>query len=85
MTIVEIDLEYAQFQIYLCISVILSHAANKRKSLNHEISHEKTYRTHEIPTRKYFGRTKYSREKIFDPRSTHEKKFRTHEISTKAQ
>ena len=50
--------------------------------------------THEIPTRKSFGTTKYleeknvmptkqSRAKISDPRNTHEKKIWTHEIPTK--
>ena len=31
--------------------------------------------THEIPTRKNFGRTKYPRENISDSRNTHDKKF----------
>ena len=46
---------------------------------NHEITHgrkfwthEKKFGTHEIPTRKYFGPTKYAREKILDPRNTHD-------------
>ena len=49
-------------------SVILTHTANKWNSLNHEISHEK-------PTRKKFGSTKYPREKILDPRNIHKKQF----------
>ena len=44
--------------------------------------HEKTFRIHEIPTRKNLGPTKYPREKISDPRNTHGKKFETHEIPT---
>ena len=44
--------------------------------------HEKTFRTHEIPTRKNLGPTKYPREKISDPRNTQGKKFETHEIPT---
>ena len=39
---------------------------------------EKKFWTQEIPRRKYFGHTKYPRDKISDPRNTHEKKFRTH-------
>ena len=35
--------------------------------------------THEIPTRKNVGPTKYPREKMLDPLNTHEKTFRTHE------
>ena len=75
--------------IYVFLSpVILSHAANNRKSLNHEISDAKK-RTREIPirknfvrkistrktfgpTRKYFGHTKHPQEKICDPQNTHE-------------
>ena len=34
-------------------------------------------------TRKKFGHTKYTREKILDPQNTHEKKIRTHEIPTR--
>ena len=34
--------------------------------------------THEIPTRKKFGPTKYPREKNLDARNTEEKEFRTH-------
>ena len=39
---------------------------------NHEITHGRKFWTHEIPTRKYFGPTKYAREKILDPRNTHD-------------
>ena len=38
--------------------------------------------THEIPTRKNPGPTKYPLGKIWDPGNTHEKKFETHEIPT---
>ena len=55
-------------------------------------THEKKLWTHEIPTRKNLGPTKYPREKIWDPRdkmwdprNTHEKKFGTYEIPTKAR
>ena len=45
--------------------------------------HERKFWTHEIPTRKSLGPTKYPREKIWDPRNTHEKKFGTHKIPTR--
>ena len=51
---------------------------------NHEITHGRKFWTHEIPTRKNLGLTKYPRENILDPRNTHEKKFWTHEIPTMA-
>ena len=35
--------------------------------------------SHEIPTLKNWGPTKYSREKIGDPQNTHKKKLETHE------
>ena len=53
-------------------SVILTHTANEWNSLNHENSHEK-------PTRKNFGSTKYPQETILDPQNTRE------EIHIKAQ
>ena len=45
--------------------------------------HEKKYWTHEIPTRKNFGPTKYASRKIVNPQHTHEKKFRIHETPTR--
>ena len=39
--------------------------------------------TYEAPTGKIFGPTKYTREKILDPRNTYEKKFWTHGIPTR--
>ena len=39
---------------------------------NYEITRERKFCTHEIPTREYFVPTKYPREKILDPRNTHE-------------
>ena len=71
------------------LSVTLSHEASNLKSLIHDISHEnkklkpqntheKENWTHEIPTRKHFGPTKYTREKILDPRNTHGKNYWTH-------
>ena len=58
---------------------------------NDEITHERKFWTHEIPTRKNLGPAKYPRGKTLDPRNTHEKKicdplnthqkiFWTHEI-----
>ena len=35
---------------------------------NYEFTHKSKFWTQEIPTRKYFGPTKYPREKILDPR-----------------
>ena len=61
--------------MYLCISV-----CQQQKSLNHEISHDKTNWTREIPSRNYFGPTKHPREKLLDLRNTHEKKCSTHEV-----
>ena len=73
--------------MYFCISVFvtLAYATSNLKSLSHEINykekmgarnnHEKKILTHEIPTRKNFGPTTYSREKNSDPNNTHEKKF----------
>ena len=52
--------------IYVILfSVTVSHAANKSKSLNHDISHNN----------ENTGATKYRGEKILDPRNTHEKHF----------
>ena len=45
---------------------------------NDEITHERKFWTHEIPTRKNLGPAKYPRGKTLDPRNTHEKKFVTH-------
>ena len=47
--------------------------------LDSQITHEKNFRTYEIPTRKNSGPTKHSREKISDPLNTHEKKIGTSE------
>ena len=47
--------------------------------LDSQITHEKNFRTYEIPTRKNSGPTKHSREKISDPLNTHEKKIETSE------
>ena len=52
-------------------------------------THEKKFCTHEIPTRKNFGPTKYPREKTLDTRNTHKTRntpeniFWTHEIPTR--
>ena len=43
---------------------------------NYEITHERKFWTHEIPTRKNLGPTKYPKEKIWDSPNTHGKKFR---------
>ena len=48
---------------------------SKTGSLNYEIIHEKKNWTHEIPTRRNFGPTKYPRENILDPQNTHEGKY----------
>ena len=81
-------------RIYVFIfSVTLSHAANKWKTLNHQISYDKKklklqntnakkYWTHKKPTRKMFGPTKYPQEKCLDPQNTHKKKIWNHEIPT---
>ena len=86
----------------LLFSVTPSHTANYWKSLNHKIRHEKkmdprntqekTFWTHETPSRKSFS-TKYLWEKLwtyeitmrknFNPQNTHEKKFWTHKIPTR--
>ena len=50
---------------------------------NYEITNERKCWTHEIPTRKNLGPTKYSREKILNPRNTHEKEIGTHALLTK--
>ena len=57
----------------------------REKNLNPQNTHEKNFWTHEIPTRKTFGPTKYPREKIWEPRNIHEKILSNHEIPTKAQ
>ena len=42
-------------------------------------THKEKFRTHEIPKRKYFELTKYSREKILDPRNlAHSQKLLHH-------
>ena len=50
----------------------------REKILDPQNTHEKKTETHEKPTRKIFGPTKYPREKFPDPQNTHEKNFRTH-------
>ena len=49
---------------------------------NKEVTHERKFRTHEIPTRKNLGPTKYPGESFLGPRNTHEQKFWPHEIPT---
>ena len=49
--------------------------------MNPRNTHEKKFRTQEMPTSKNFGLTKQPQEKISDPRHTHEKKFQTHKIT----
>ena len=53
---------------------------------NYEITHERKFWTHEIPTRKNLGPTKYPKEKIWDSPNTHGKKIldpqNTHEGTT---
>ena len=62
---------------------------SREKTLYSRNTHEKKFRTYEIPTRKKFGQTKYSqdtkypREYILNPRNTHEKIFWAHEIPEK--
>ena len=43
--------------------------------MNHEISHDQKYRTHEITTGKNFGPNSYPRKKVLDTRNTQEKNF----------
>ena len=57
------------------LSATLSHAANKWKSLNHEISHAKKNWTHKTTTSKNFGPTKFSREKPWTDKNTHKINF----------
>ena len=52
---------------------------------NNKITQKEKFGTHEIPTRKQLGATKYPRKKIWEPRNTHKKKFVTHEIPTKTR
>ena len=64
--------------IYYYSSLIYSQGTNEtstRKILNPQNALEQKFWTHEMPTRKNFGPTKYLREKISDPRNTHHKKF----------
>ena len=65
------------------ISVTLYYATNNWNSLNHEISHDKKNRTHETPTGKHFGPTKYIPEKILDLWHTLEKNISIHKITTR--
>ena len=53
--------------------------------MNPQNTHEKKFGTHEIPTRRNWGPTKYPREKIEDPQNTHWKKLMTHKLPMKAQ
>ena len=90
-SIVEIDLEKnAWFEMHFCISflsLLLMQTATENlwmmKSISRKLdpltTHEKKFPTYEIPTRKRFRLTKYSREKISDPSNTLRKKFQTHE------
>ena len=55
--------------------VTLSHETKNWKSLNHEISHDQKYWTHEIPRRKNFGPNSYPQKEVLDPRNTQEKNF----------
>ena len=55
------------------------------KTENYEITNEKKFWTHKIPTRKKLRPTKYPRENILNPRNTKKKKFWTHKIPTKAR
>ena len=82
--------------IYLfLLSVILSHATDNWKSLNHETSRtkildsqntdEEIFCSHEIPTRKNFGPTNYLRKNLLEPQNSHMKKFWTHEIPIKTK
>ena len=50
----------------------------REKIVDPQNTHEKKTDTHETPTRKIFGPTKYPREKFPDPQNTHEKNFWTH-------
>ena len=57
--------------IYYYSSLIYSQGTNEtstRKILNPQNALEQKFWTHEMPTRKNFGPTKYLREKISDPR-----------------
>ena len=51
--------------------------------MDQQNTHEEKFRSHEIHTRKNFGSTKYSQEKISEPQNIHEKKIRTHKILTR--
>ena len=60
-----------------------THVYLREKILDPRSTYEKKIRTHDVPTRKSYGPTKYPREKLRDQRSTHEKKFQSHEIPTR--
>ena len=47
--------------------------------------HKKEFWTHETPTSKNFGSTKYPQENNLDPQNTHGKKVWTYKTLTKAQ
>ena len=50
---------------------------------NYEITHERKFWTHKIPTRKNLGPKKHPREKTLNTRKIHVKKFGIHEIPTR--
>ena len=77
-------IEYAVWDkfMYFCFLSLFLMQPPTEKSLNLEITHEKKNWIHEIPTRKYCGPIKYSREKVSDPRNSHEKKSWTPKIPT---
>ena len=79
----------------IAVTLTLSYAANKWKCFTHENNHEKKLLsnkiplkkyllTHEIPSRKTLGPTKYLQEKVLDEWHTHNKKYWTYEIPMKA-
>ena len=54
------------------------HEITTRKVLTLRNNSKKLFCTHEIPTGKEFGLTKYQKEKTLDPQNTHKKNFCTH-------
>ena len=74
--------EYAVSNIFLCHFFLSGQQRKITKLPTRENfwNYERKLRTHEMPTRKNFGSTKYPREKIWVPRNNQEKIFWIHEI-----
>ena len=57
-------------RVYVCLSQLpQTHEILTRKMLDPRNTHEEKCWTHEIPMRKKFGHTKYTKDKKFGPRS----------------